>query len=337
MNATLIVKILFFLECFCFIFLSFIFTIITTKTKKNKKVFLIKKNNIHKEVDIPVNSTKFQISIAYSTDNKFLYPTLVSITSLLENIKYNKTFYDIYIMITDDFENRNKNILESVEKRYPRQCKINFIEMGNMFNEQKVLPASKYYRLALHDKLPNINKIIYLDGDTMIFEDLTELFTLNMKGYYILGFLDSIISDVEKYGIKNATVLCTGVLLMDLEGLRNFNSTEKFKQFMISHNNQFDKADQNVINAVLQGHLHTLPQNMECGDLIFIHMQKSIIMFKDLGLNIMNLNLKKLLNIRLFYIILLQNLLKIKKLHLIMFGGIMQIKQDIMNLFIIIR
>ena len=249
MNATLIVKIIFF-----FIFLS-----ITTKTKKNKKVFLITKNNIHKEVDIPVNSTKFQISIAYSTDNKFLYPTLVSITSLLENIKYNKTFYDIYIMITDDFENKNKNILESVEKRYPRQCKINFIEMGNMFNEQKVLPASKYYRLALPVKLPNINKIIYLDGDTMIFEDLTELFNLNMKGYYILGFLDSIVSDVEKYGIKNATVLCTGVLLMDLEGLRNFNSTEKFKQFMISHNNQFDKADQNVINAVLQGHIHTLP------------------------------------------------------------------------------
>ena len=46
---------------------------------------------------------------------------------------------------------------------------------------------------------------------------------------------------------------------MDLECLRKFNSTGKFKEFMKNHGNQFDKADQNVINAVLQGHLRTLP------------------------------------------------------------------------------
>lgn len=46
---------------------------------------------------------------------------------------------------------------------------------------------------------------------------------------------------------------------MDLEGLRNYNSTEKFKQFMISQENKIEKKDQDIINAVLQGHLHTLP------------------------------------------------------------------------------
>ena len=206
-----------------------------------------------------INSKKFKIPIAYATDNNFLYPTLVSITSLLENIKYNKTFYDLYIMITNDFQKNNKHILKSVQRRYKGKCRVNFIEMGNMFKEQKTLPTSTYYRLALHDKLPNIKKIIYLDGDTMIFEDLTELINLNMQGYYILGFLDSLVKDMEKYGIKNATVLCTGVLLMDLEGLRKFNTTGKFKQFMESHNNQIGKADQDLINAVLQGHLFSLP------------------------------------------------------------------------------
>ena len=162
-------------------------------------------------------------------------------------------------MIPNNFEKNNKDILESVQKRYPGKCKINFIEMGDMFKEQKVLPTATYYRLALHDKLPNIKKIIYLDGDSMVFEDLTELINLNMSGYYILGFLDSMIRDVEKYGIQNATVICAGIILMDLEGLRKFNSTEKFKQFMESHNNTIAKVDQDVINAVLHGHLHTLP------------------------------------------------------------------------------
>ena len=161
-------------------------------------------------------------------------------------------------MITNDFDEINKIILESVQKRFPEQCEIIFIEMENIFNVQKRLEAT-YFRLALHDKLPNINRIIYLDGDTMVFEDLTELFNLNMNGNYILGFLDSGIRDLEKYGIKNATVLCAGVLLMDLEGLRNFNFTEKIKQFIISQNNKILKEDQDIINSVLQGHLYALP------------------------------------------------------------------------------
>ena len=88
-------------------------------------------------------------------------------------------------MITNDFQNNNKHILKSVQRHYKGKCKVNFIEKGNMFKEQKTLPTSTYYRLAPHDKLPNIKKIIYLDGDTMIFEDLTELINLNMQGYYI--------------------------------------------------------------------------------------------------------------------------------------------------------
>ena len=282
---------IFLLECLTFICLIFIFIIKTPKTKKTRNskkfhltngknyetefIFNFTKNNLsHLNYDINTKEKNI-IPIAYSTDNNFLYPTLVSITSLLETIKYNETFYDIYIMISNDFEKNNKDILESVQNHYPGKCKVNFVEMGDMFNEQKVASnKATYYRLALPDKLPNIKKIIYLDGDTMIFDDLTELINLNMSGYYILGFLDSMYRDVEKYGIQNAVVLCAGVLLMDLENLRKFNSTGKFKQFMESHNNTIAKADQDIINAVLHGHLHTLPPKYGMwGFDLYVHAQ----------------------------------------------------------------
>ena len=185
MGKTSVLKVILFSTSSILIFTSF-------TTPKNKKIKLYSEG-----IRCFNKSKKFHIPIAYSTDNKYVYPTLISITSLLENIKYNKTFYDIYIMINNYFIKKNKEILESVQKRFPEQCKIIFIEMDNMFNEQKGY-ASTYYRLALHDKLPNINKIIYLDGDTLLFEDLTELINLNMNGYYILGFLDNSINDVEK-------------------------------------------------------------------------------------------------------------------------------------------
>jgi lipopolysaccharide biosynthesis glycosyltransferase len=200
------------------------------------------------------------IPIAYATDNNYTYPTLVSITSLLENIKHHhKTFYDIYIMLSTDFTEKNNEILKSVQNLYPNKCSINFINMGNLFSEQKTFPITKYYRLALHEKLPHIDKIIYLDGDTIIFEDLTDLINLDMKEYYILGFLDNLFWALEMYKIRDAIVLNTGVLLMDLKALRDFNATEKFREFMNKYNNSVVQEDQTIINVVLQKYINKLP------------------------------------------------------------------------------
>ena len=204
-------------------------------------------------------SNKFIIPIAYATDNGYTIPTLVSITSLLESIKFNETFYDIYIMISKNFTKDNKIMLKSLTRHYPLQCKVHFINMSDLFIEQKKSPTSMFYRLALPDNLTQIDKIIYLDGDTMVFDDLTELYNINMTDNYILGFLDSLVNALQKYGIKDGVVLNSGVLLMDLKVLRNFNATTKFKQFMQSQDNNVDQDDQTTINYVLQGHLHSLP------------------------------------------------------------------------------
>ena len=180
-------------------------------------------------------------------------------TSLLENIKHHNTFYDIYIMVTNDFTNNNKDILYSIKKHYSNKCNITFVNMTNLFNEQQTFTIAKYYRLALHEKLKNIDKIIYLDGDTMIFEDLKEMYNLNMRGYYILGFLDNLFWALLEYGIKNAIVINSGVILMDLKALRNYNATDKFESFMKSQNNSAIQEDQTIINYVLQKHIYTLP------------------------------------------------------------------------------
>ena len=180
-------------------------------------------------------------------------------TSLLENVRHSKTYYNIFIMISNDFTTKNKEILKSVEQNYPHHCNVSFINMTNMYEEQNTFPKSKYYRLSLHDKLQNIDKIIYLDGDTMIFEDLTELINLDMKEYFILGFLDSLFWVLESYSIKDAIVLNSGVLLMNLKALRENNITDKFTSFMRSLNNSVIQEDQTIINYVLQNNISTLP------------------------------------------------------------------------------
>ena len=111
-------------------------------------------------------------------------------TSLVKNAG-NNTFYNIYVLISPDFTEENKEIIMSVEKNNKEHCKIIMINMGDSYigyDTNIRIPTAGYYRLSLHNLLPNIDRILYMDGDTAVFQDLSELITLDMKGNYILGF-----------------------------------------------------------------------------------------------------------------------------------------------------
>ena len=55
------------------------------------------------------------IPIAMSLDEEYTYPTLVAMTSILENTNSN-TKYDFYILHPSNFPNKSKNKLKSLEK-----------------------------------------------------------------------------------------------------------------------------------------------------------------------------------------------------------------------------
>ena len=207
------------------------------------------------------NKNKTKISISYSTDNNYIYPALVSMTSLVLNSD-NDTFYNIYILHSPDFTAESKKFLKSIEDKYPYICQIEFINMMNLYkglSSNIRTPTSAYYRLSLQDVLPEVDKIIYLDGDTLIFQDLKELIELDMKGNVGLGLLDSIPDAIESFGFKNATVLNTGVLLMDLKGLRKYGYSKKIEDFIINNKHRLIQQDQTILNVVMQDRIAPFP------------------------------------------------------------------------------
>ena len=228
------------------------------KVEKTKSASIIKKQYISKKI---INIKTIKIPIAYSTDNQYIYPLIVSMTSLVSNANVN-TFYEIYILHSPDFTENSKYFLNSVKRKHPDRCSIQYINMKNKYkglpcNYKIKIPA--YYRLSLQDILLNVEKIIWLDGDTLIFEDLKELFRLNMKGNAILGFLDNRPDALKSFGLKNATVLCSGVLLIDLDGLRKYNFSKKVENFISKFRQNLTQHDQTIINVVLQKKIAPIP------------------------------------------------------------------------------
>ncbi len=200
------------------------------------------------------------IPIAMALDDNYLYPTIVAMTSILENAS-SETKYDFYVMHPAEFKEENKTKLKSLEKKYEK-CSINTIDMGNAYknaNDRGHITTPAYYRLSLSDLLPNINKIIWLDGDTITNVDLSEMYKIDMNGYYYKGYLDDNVHAVEDFTNENEHCICSGVMLVNLEELRKDNMVEKFSEFIEKNNERLIQHDQTTINVVAYKKTWILP------------------------------------------------------------------------------
>lgn len=207
-------------------------------------------------------TSKNAVNIAMALDEGYLYPTVVSMTSMLEN-KNEKSEYHYYIMHPGDFSERSKEILKSLERKYPN-CVVNLINMENKFKtaRQGHVTTPAYYRLALSDILPtDEDRVIWLDGDTIIFKDLTEMFNLDMTGYCYKGFLDYPyhLHELDAFGIKSRDYICSGVMLLNLEELRKNDAVSRYEKFIEKNNAKLSCHDQTTINVMFHDKIGILP------------------------------------------------------------------------------
>lgn len=189
------------------------------------------------------------IPIAMALDDEYTYPTIVAITSVMEN-KNPETKYDFYIMHPGEFQDENKEKLKSLSSKY-EGCNIKLIDMADKYvqaNQSGYITTPTYYRLSLSEILPEVDKIIWLDGDTITFTDLSEMYNINMRSRYYDGFLDY--PNQDEFAPINDHYICAGVMLINLKSLRNDGVAAKFDKFIEKNNAKLSRHDQTVINAV---------------------------------------------------------------------------------------
>lgn len=214
------------------------------------------------------NDQSNEICVAYSTDENYLYPTLVSMTSLMQNCNAD-TFCKFTVLVSPDLSEESQDKIKSVEKHYPN-CNVNVISMIGRFEDSEVMFWSKamYYRLNLPEILENEKKCIYLDGDTIVRKDLLAMFNLDMTNYYIAGirdfncYINSSSNHHKLLGIPNLnSYVCSGVLIMNLEKMRNDNLNQIFHKIIEENDKKkiLKFPDQDTLNKACYGHILTLP------------------------------------------------------------------------------
>ncbi|MEN9313633.1 MAG: hypothetical protein RIS35_26 [Pseudomonadota bacterium] len=206
------------------------------------------------------------IHIAYCFDRNYRQHAAASIASLLLNCGVDGGQLHIHL-VTDatdaDFEGRLDGFRRAFKAR---------IDVVPISEEQiaalSVLPKAEGYvsymaaatwiRLLLPDVLPHVNRLLYLDADTIVTGDIAQLWSIDLRDAPLGGVRDAMAKAMCGHlGVPE--YVNAGVLLIDLAQWR----TEKLSEAAIAcahrESARIRYVDQCVINLLLRGRIRLLP------------------------------------------------------------------------------
>lgn len=203
--------------------------------------------------------------VCFVLDQNFVLPASTAIYSLLRN-KDNAINYRIYVCC-NDISDQSKKYLETIVKKF-EQCQINFIDLNlekynSLFEHYDGTTGANsitaFAKFELPYLLENENFVLYLDCDTLILKDISEIFSYTLDELYAAVIKDSgriynyegLRADIDDY-------FNSGVMLLNLSKMRNDNATDKLIKAKIELNNH-KLVDQDAFNIVFQNAKLLLP------------------------------------------------------------------------------
>lgn len=196
------------------------------------------------------------VHIVFVTDDNYALPTGVAITSLKINRATNIS-YEIHILCVD------VSVI-NIEKLKDMECinfKISIKLMSGYSGFEGIKKKTKHvslaamYKFMLPELFPELNKILYLDGDIIIENNLENLYAINLEGNYIAAVADIIATItynpnmLEKLKLNHEHYFNSGVMLLNLKIMREEGISAKLIDYRRNGINYF--MDQDAFNAIL--------------------------------------------------------------------------------------
>lgn len=189
------------------------------------------------------------INISFSCNNQWADKLAVTIVSTLLHASKDNIYR--FFILDGGITEENKKKLAKIKSKINFQ--IEYIPIDKEIFANAPLghhfTIETYYRLKL-PTLINVNKLLYMDVDTLVKKDINELFNIDLEDYYAGAIIDesSYYKHIHRLSVKR--YFNAGVLLLNLKKIREDNLEEKFFDFINNHSDLISWVDQCVLNAV---------------------------------------------------------------------------------------
>lgn len=193
--------------------------------------------------------------IAYCFDKNYRAQFGASVTSLLLNRTTRNSEITIHV-VTDEVDQAFENSLKKLRCVF----NVNITTYVVTPEQQQRFPGASlsshicvttYFRLLLPELLPSgIDKLLYIDADTIVLADIAELYARNLEGCTVAGALDYSNMEMSTH-LSLSKYINSGVLLFDITRWLHADYTTKCIAFANQYPNKIRYQDQCALNQVL--------------------------------------------------------------------------------------
>ena len=199
------------------------------------------------------------IPIVLIADKNYVMPTCVLLQSLYSNKKHSSV-YDIYV-ITDNIDNDS---VVTINKMSKENFRVNVIEADNKYkdlaNKNRTVTNAAFLKFDVASIVDKYDKVLYLDIDTIVLKDLSELYNTDLQetycgvveDYHLIHFANL----NQKLGLTH--YFNSGVLLLNTKKIREENLCSKMLKTYIDNGANFYHHDQDVLNLVFNDNITIL-------------------------------------------------------------------------------
>ena len=193
-------------------------------------------------------------NLLFCVNQKMLGLMSACLKSLLRSGGYGH--YDVFVLHSD----LEESIQRAVERDFQERVTFHFLrvpeELFADFPETARYPRQIYYRLAAPLLLPReLDRILYLDVDVVVINSLRPFYEVDFESSYFVGcthtreFLTKL-NQARLQSDKAVAYINTGVLLMNLNVLRQVIRLEEISAYVREHEKALILPDQDILTAL---------------------------------------------------------------------------------------
>lgn len=196
------------------------------------------------------------MNIALCTDNNYVMPCMITIASFLHNHRNDRC--KVFVLTTS-----GGVCLENIKK---------FKKLGDILGQEVVIkeissstvsgltesnrfPKSIYFRFLLPDILQDADRVLYLDCDILVRENISDFYNTDLDGYACAAIEDQRGDDITIHNriLMFSKYFNSGVLLMNLDYWRKNHVAQQLIEYLRKYPERCWFPDQDALNAVLEG------------------------------------------------------------------------------------
>ncbi len=206
-------------------------------------------------------------------DNKYYPYSYVLLNSIFNHNQSSKFCIHIfYNNLKEEAQNAISNWIESKghDLRFYqiRRSEFSFCPI----KRKDKVSIETYFRLFAADKLPpEVDKVLYMDIDTLCMGSLTDLYDCDMEKYPLMATYGGAPDERKKnLGLSvGDNYYQAGVLMMNLAYWRKNNCYDGIRRYIEDHKRHLERWDQDAINGFFKGKIKYLPLKYNAYEICF--------------------------------------------------------------------